>query len=358
MLTMLQTFSRCSSHRARLARPLYQLQCRGIAEKKSSFSKYDLYGGEGHVEGHGMSHFRGAGPGSAAKKPESDKVESEKSKPSQKPLVYDESTYFPPMVNHIWRSEEIEERRKVQPLHTPKNLTDAVAHTLVKKILYRGFNYVSGFNYENPTVKSCQFRLILLESIAGVPGMVAAVFRHFTSLRTLQRDHGWIHTLLEEAQNERMHLLVCLKKFDAGLGTRIAVVLSQYIMVVFLSLSYLIHPRFLHRFVGYLEETAVKTYSDLIRITKTSGTHLNKEWGDDSGKCVPAPAPGLAIAYWKLRENATWEDVLEQLLADESHHRDVNHRFADLDKDAANPFLAEKIKDLNEVVEMRAFKEK
>ncbi len=52
-------------------------------------------------------------------------------------------------------------------------------------------------------------------SVAGVPGFVAAGFRHFRSLRTLQRDHGWLASLLEEAENERMHLFVCLKMYVA-----------------------------------------------------------------------------------------------------------------------------------------------
>ena len=43
--------------------------------------------------------------------------------------------------------------------------------------------------------------------MAGVPGMVGGMMRHLRSLRTMQRDKGWIHTLLEEAENERMHLL-------------------------------------------------------------------------------------------------------------------------------------------------------
>ena len=36
----------------------------------------------------------------------------------------------------------------------------------------------------------------MLETVAGVPGMIAAMARHFHSLRKLTRDHGWIHTLL------------------------------------------------------------------------------------------------------------------------------------------------------------------
>jgi hypothetical protein len=72
--------------------------------------------------------------------------------------------------------------------------------------------------------KDWLLRIILLESFAGVPGMVAGTLRHLRSLRLLvsalngflwelegnegqRRDGGWIHTLLEEAENERMHLL-------------------------------------------------------------------------------------------------------------------------------------------------------
>jgi ubiquinol oxidase len=73
--------------------------------------------------------------------------------------------------------------------------------------------------------KGWLFRFILLESFAGVPGMVAGTLRHLRSLRLLvsvpsvdrrdeappdtpqRKDGGWINTLLEEAENERMHLL-------------------------------------------------------------------------------------------------------------------------------------------------------
>jgi len=68
--------------------------------------------------------------------------------------------------------------------------------------LYHTFNFISGYREKNPTTSAIEWRLIVLESVAGVPGFVAAAFRHFKSLRTLQRDHGWILTLLEEAENE------------------------------------------------------------------------------------------------------------------------------------------------------------
>lgn len=47
-------------------------------------------------------------------------------------------------------------------------------------------------------------RFIFLESIAGVPGIVAGMLRHLHSIRRLKRDNGWIETLLEESYNERM----------------------------------------------------------------------------------------------------------------------------------------------------------
>ena len=64
--------------------------------------------------------------------------------------------------------------------------------------LYHSFNFVTGYHHEDPPVSAIEYRLILLEAFAGVPGFLAAGFRHFRSLRMLQRDHGFIYSLLEE----------------------------------------------------------------------------------------------------------------------------------------------------------------
>ena len=92
------------------------------------------------------------------------------------------------------------------------------------------------------------------------------------SLRTLKRDHGWIHTLLEEAENERMHLLtfMCLKK--PGFGFRLAVLGAQGVFFTRSSPRYIFTPRTCHRFVGYLEEEAVKTYTHALRDINTKGS--------------------------------------------------------------------------------------
>ena len=214
---------------------------------------------------------------------------------------------------------------------------------------------------QDPSVKAIEWRLIVLESIAGVPGFVAAGIRHFRSLRTLQRDHGWIATLLEEAENERMHLLLCLNMFEANIVTRAVVIAAQMVMVPALFTVYCIHPPAMHRFVGYLEETACKTYVNVIHHVETPGTKLHTAW-------ATLDAPVLGKGYYKVRargyrphmsvvvtssfthvwlciffvqlpNDAKWVDTLKCMMADETHHRDVNHTFADMKSDDPNPFL-------------------
>lgn len=73
-------------------------------------------------------------------------------------------------------------------------------------------------------------------------------------------------------------------------------------------------------------------------MTETPGTKLHEAWKD-----VPAPPP--AIDYWRLPPDAMWVDCLKRMLADESHHRDVNHAMASMTQEQmfgeANPFIHE-----------------
>ena len=169
---------------------------------------------------------------------------------------------------------------------------------------YHTFNFLTGYRPVNPSVKAIEWRLIILESVAGVPGFVAAGFRHFRSLRRLDRDHGWIATLLEEAENERMHLLVCLKMFETSMVTRTMVVAAQMVLTPVLMGVYIVHPKSMHRFVGYLEETACHTYADIIRHVETPGTHLHGAWSE-------LPAPDIAKGYWKLDKDAKFVEALK-----------------------------------------------
>jgi hypothetical protein len=198
--------------------------------------------------------------------------------------------------------------------------------------LYRSFNFITGYKPDNTPVKAVEWRLIVLESFAGVPGFVAAMFRHFRSLRALKRDHGWIHTLLEEAENERMHLLTCMKMFNAGIITRSLVIGAQLVMTPFVAGLLIVKPGAAHRFVGYLEETACLTYANIIHQVETPGTKLHAAWGH-------IDAPDIAKQYWKLSDDARWVDVLKCMFADECNHRDVNHTFATLSSEEPNPFV-------------------
>lgn len=255
-------------------------------------------------------------------------------------------------INHIWSEEDLKKQRlSAKRKHKPKTVSDKIAYYFMKT-LYHSFNFLTGYREKNPSPKSLEWRLIILESFAGVPGFLAAGFRHFASLRNLKRDHGAIFTFLEEAENERMHLLVCLKMFRASLPTRILVILAQVTMTPVLMVAYMIHPKLLHRFVAYLEETAVYTYANILDHMEQEGTLLHKEWKN-------LPAPEIAKSYWKLHpKDATWEDCLRHMLADEAHHRNVNHTFAELPKNAANPFIEEHFQNFDAAVRRQHAMEK
>lgn len=96
--------------------------------------------------------------------------------------------------------------------------------------------------------------------------------------------------------------------------------------------AYLISPRICHRFVGYLEEEAVITYT--------------RELADlDAGKLPKwekLMAPDMAISYWKMPEgHRTMRDLLLYIRADESKHREVNHTLGNLNQEYdPNPYLA------------------
>ncbi|TXT11764.1 uncharacterized protein COLE_02174 [Cutaneotrichosporon oleaginosum] len=236
----------------------------------------------------------------------------------------------------------------------PETVGDKLAHGVVK-LLRRSFDFFTGYvAKEIPkevleqkpipvaelrakrdilTDKQWLLRIILLESIAGVPGMVAGTLRHLRSLRLMRRDGGWIHTLLEEAENERMHLLTFLTVSQPTWLTRALVLAAQGVFWNVFFLTYLVAPKTAHRFVGALEEEAVRTYTHCIQDVESG---LVPEWKNK-------PAPQIAIDYWRMPADATLLDVIRAVRADEATHRFVNHSLANLDqKYDFNPFaLAE-----------------
>ena len=80
---------------------------------------------------------------------------------------------------------------------------------------------------------------------------------------------------------------------------------------------YIISSRTAHRIVGYFEEEAVISYTD----------YLNEL---ENGKIKDQPAPEIAINYWNLPLNSTLKDVVRVIRDDETGHRDLNHKFANI----------------------------
>ncbi|KAK0522422.1 inducible alternative oxidase 2 [Tilletia horrida] len=171
-------------------------------------------------------------------------------------------------------------------------------------------------------------RIVFLETIAGAPGLVAGMVRHLQSLRLMRRDKGWIATLLEEAENERMHLLTFLSYAKPGRFMRLMILLAQGVFTNAYFIAYLMAPRIAHRWIGYLEEEACTTYT---RIIQDLDEGRLPEWEH-------LPAPEIALSYWHLPPHATMRDVLLAVRADESVHRFANHTLANVGTDAMNPF--------------------
>jgi len=213
--------------------------------------------------------------------------------------------------------------------YTPKNVRDRSA-LLAITLVRRTFDLATGYRPGHMTAHGYLTRIVFLESVAAVPGFVAAMVRHLESLRLMRRDGGFIHTLLEEAENERMHLLTFLSVHKPSLFVRALVLVAQGVMTNALFLTYLLAPRWVHRFVGFLEEEAVHTYTNCIKDIDAGCKDLG-EWRT-------APAPPIAIKYWRLAPNATIRDVVLAVRADEAIHRDVNHVFASIKEGERNPF--------------------
>lgn len=159
-------------------------------------------------------------------------------------------------------------------------------------------------------------RAIVLETVAAVPGMVGGMLVHLRCLRWMVEDHGWIRTLLDEAENERMHLMTFVAIAKPNWFERLVILTVQAAFFVTFFLLYLTSPRTAHRLVGYFEEQAVISYTLYLAEI-------------DAGRVENVLAPEIAITYWKLAPNARLRDVVLVVREDEMGHRDVNHGFAD-----------------------------
>lgn len=189
----------------------------------------------------------------------------------------------------------------------PKNFSDRVAYAFTRLLRFFADTFFA---------RRYGHRAVVLETIAAVPGMVGGALQHLRSLRRMESDHGWIHILLEEAENERMHLMTFVHIARPSSFERLLILVAQGIFYNLFFLLYLVSPKTAHRVVGYFEEEAVYSYTEYLASV-------------DNGACANVPAPKIAIDYWKLSPDARLREVIIAIRADEVHHRDVNHRFAD-----------------------------
>lgn len=190
--------------------------------------------------------------------------------------------------------------------HEPRDLSDRIA---------LGFTKVLRFCADTFFVKRYGHRAIVLETVAAVPGMVGATLTHLKALRRMEDDRGWIRTLMEEAENERMHLMTFIEVAKPTLFERMVVLGVQWVFYLAFFALYLVSSRTAHRIVGYFEEEAVISYTLYLQEI-------------DEGRSPNVPAPAIARHYWQLPDDATLRDVVLVVRADEAHHRDVNHGFA------------------------------
>ncbi|KAI5061519.1 hypothetical protein GOP47_0024024 [Adiantum capillus-veneris] len=192
--------------------------------------------------------------------------------------------------------------------HVPDTYTDKIALWTVKALRWPTDLFFQ---------KRYGCRAMMLETVAAVPGMVGGMLLHLRSIRRFEHSGGWIKALLEEAENERMHLMTFMEVAKPQWYERALVFTVQGIFFNAYFILYLVSPRLAHRVTGYLEEEAIYSYTEYLKEI-------------DKGHLPNLPAPAIAIDYWRLPKTATIRDVVLVVRADEAHHRDVNHYAADI----------------------------
>ena len=199
---------------------------------------------------------------------------------------------------------------------TPPDLTIRRRPSTFSDRVAFSFTSVLRFLADTFFAKRYGHRAVVLETVAAVPGMVGATLQHLKSLRRMRDDGGWIHTLLGEAENERMHLMTFIEIAKPTKLERWLILIAQGAFYNAFFLLYLVSSRTAHRVVGYFEEEAIISYTEYLAEI-------------ESGRIENIAAPQIAIDYWKLAPDARLKEVVIAVRIDEVGHRDVNHGFAD-----------------------------
>ncbi|KAJ0970894.1 hypothetical protein J5N97_018853 [Dioscorea zingiberensis] len=223
-------------------------------------------------------------------------------------LVKEDGTEWKWSCFRPWDSYKPDVTIDLEKHHKPTTFLDKVAYWTVKSLRIPTDIFFQ---------RRYGCRAMMLETVAAVPGMVGGMLLHLRSLRRFEQSGGWIRTLLDEAENERMHLMTFMEVSQPRWYERALVLAVQGIFFNAYFLGYLISPKFAHRVVGYLEEEAIHSYTEFLKEI-------------DAGNIPNVPAPAIAIDYWRMPAGSTLRDVVVVVRADEAHHRDVNHYASDI----------------------------
>ena len=160
-------------------------------------------------------------------------------------------------------------------------------------------------------------RAVVLETVAGVPGMVAGMWVHLKSLRQAKTGYGpLIRELLAEAENERMHLMFFIDIAQPSWFERALILVAQLVFMAYYFVLYIVSPKTAHRMIHYFEEEAVNSYTAYLAQI-------------EAGEIENCPAPRLAIDYYDLPADAKLSDMILRVRADEQGHADANLTFSE-----------------------------
>ena len=141
------------------------------------------------------------------------------------------------------------------------NLSDAFALSMTRFFRFTADTFFA---------KRYGHRAVVLETVAGVPGMVAGVWMHFKSLRAMKVGYGeQIREMLAEAENERMHLMFFIDIAKPNFIERFVVLGAQVVFGFFYLFMYIFFTRTAHRMIGYFEDEAVKSYTEYLEIVES-----------------------------------------------------------------------------------------
>ncbi|KAL3661573.1 hypothetical protein V7S43_013333 [Phytophthora oleae] len=233
-------------------------------------------------------------------------------KPELHPVYSLEAIEDTPLTNH-----------KSNKIHKNVALLDTKTSSFGFDLLfdYRGLGV-------SMTARDWLNRCLYIETLAGFSEMVVGMAHHLRSWRSLKRGDIW----LEEAENERIHMQIFTSMKQAGLLFQGTMLAAQSIFFPAFFLAYMVSPKTCHRFVGFVEEEAVKTYTYLLEDMEHG--HLD-EW------CTMI-APLIGRSYYDLPDDAKVYDMIKCIRADKMNHNNVSRTHSSLDQmRGANPSVGQ-----------------